>query len=150
MWQLEFELPRAAATAFQDALAEIFETMLIFESEDKSAWVVKLIFEQEPEAHIYEQIKILAGEFDQPAPEIKTIELPQIDWLAENRKDFPAMTIAPFYIHGSHLPASNDGQLIPIQVDASLALEQVSMLHRGCLEMIAKIGQPDAGARYWI
>lgn len=146
MWQLEFELPKTTAIGFQEAMAEVFETMLIFESEDKSNWVIRLIFEEEPSDQVYQQIQILGQEFQQPLPEIKTEKLPEIDWLAENRKDFPAMTIANFYIHGSHLPGIDDPSLIPIQVDASLAFgtgEHATT--RGCLEMIAEMPQPAQG-----
>ncbi len=147
MWQLEFELPRSSPTACQDVLSEIFETLLIFESEDKSAWTIKIILTEEPSEATQEQIFEITDSFEIKRPEIEMIQLPDTDWLSENRKSFPAMTIGGFFIHGSHLPSSNDDSLIPIQVDASLAFgtgEHATT--RGCLEMIASLEQPESGA----
>lgn len=147
MWQLEFELPKSTPEAYQNVLSELFETMLIFESDDKSAWQIKLILTEEPCQETYDLIMATAKNFDLDQPKIETIKLPETDWLAENRKSFPAMTIGGFFIHGSHLESSNDDSLIPIQVDASLAFgtgEHATT--RGCLEMIASIEQPAVGA----
>jgi ribosomal protein L11 methyltransferase len=146
MWQLEFELPRTSPTACQDMLSDLFETLLIFESEDKSSWAIKLILTEEPTEATTEQIYLVTDTFGLNRPEVDVIQLPNKDWLAENRKDFPAMTIAGFFIHGSHLASSNDDSLIGIQVDASLAFgtgEHATT--RGCLEMIKRIQQPEPG-----
>lgn len=147
MWQIEFELPKTDSTHFQDALSEVFDTMLIFESEDKQSWIIRFIFEEEPGEEVTDQIQLMADEFGVTLPVCSKQELPDIDWLAENRKDFPAMTIPPFYIHGSHLQPSEDSSLISILVDASLAFgtgEHATT--RGCLEVIAEIDPPEAGA----
>lgn len=147
MWQLEFELPKSSPTSCQDMLGELFETLLIFESEDKSAWAIKLILTEEPSMATKEQIFLVTDNFGLERPEITEVKLPEKDWLAENRKAFPAMEIAGFYIHGSHLPGPTDDVLIPIQVDASLAFgtgEHATT--RGCLEMIAGLKQPAPGA----
>lgn len=147
MWQLEFELPKSAPEACQNVLSELFETMLIFESEDKSSWQIKLILTEEPRQETYDLIHNTTKNFDVDQPIIETNKLPDTDWLAENRKSFPAMTIGGFFIHGSHLESSNDDSLIPIQVDASLAFgtgEHATT--RGCLEMIASLEEPAKGA----
>jgi ribosomal protein L11 methyltransferase len=146
MWQLEFELPKNAPIGCEDALSEAFETMLIFETEDKAAWDIKIILTEEPTHEIDDKIYAITDSFGLERPEIDAIKVQERDWLAENRKDFPAMTIAGFFIHGSHLPKSNDDDLIPIQVDASLAFgtgEHATT--RGCLEMIAELEEPPAG-----
>jgi ribosomal protein L11 methyltransferase len=146
MWQLEFELPKSSPEACQDVLGEIFETLLIFESEDKSAWAIKIILTDEPNPATQEQIFKVTEQFGLVKPEITEIKLPDKDWLSENRKAFPAMEIAGFFIHGSHLPSSNDDSLIPIQVDASLAFGtgEHATTH-GCLEMIANLAPPMPG-----
>lgn len=147
MWQLEFELPRTSPDACQGMLGEIFETLLIFESEDKSSWAIKIIMTVEPNEDTKQQIFNTTDMFGIARPAIEIIKLPEKDWLAENRKDFPAMTISGFFIHGSHLPSTNDDTLIPIQVDASLAFgtgEHATT--RGCLETIAALEEPAPGA----
>ena len=143
MWQLEFKLPKGAPEGCQNALSEVFDTILVFESEDKSTWDIKIILTQEPSQDVDELIYQIVDAYGLSRPDIDAIEVPQRDWLAENRKDFPPMTIAGFYIHGSHIPPSNDDDLIPIQVDASLAFgtgEHATT--RGCLEMIKSLSEP--------
>lgn len=144
MWQIEFNLPRSIPETCQNAISEAFENMLIFESEDKKSWHIQLILTEEPHQDIQQQIYAITDSFQVPKFSIHMDKLPEKDWLAENRKAFPAMSIAGFFIHGSHLEASNNDDLIPIQVDASLAFgtgEHATT--RGCLEMIASIQEPE-------
>lgn len=146
MWQIEFNLPRTMPEACQNLLSETFETMLIFESEDKNSWQVKLILTEEPTSQIEKQIQEITQMFQLANPVLHMEKIPEKDWLSENRKAFPAMSIAGFFIHGSHLESTNDDNLIPIQVDASLAFgtgEHATT--RGCLEMIASLEEPTPG-----
>jgi ribosomal protein L11 methyltransferase len=67
---------------------------------------------------------------------IRIIEerLPERDWLAENRRDFPPQRIGRFLIHGSHWRAPAPASAIPIEIDAATAFgtgEHPST--RGCL-----------------
>ena len=48
-------------------------------------------------------------------------KLPEKDWVAENRKQFPALEIAGFYIYGSHISDPQPQDYIPLQIDASTA-----------------------------
>ena len=60
--------------------------------------------------------------------------LPERDWLAENRRDFPPQHIGRFFIHGSHWHGSAPASAIVIEIDAATAFgtgEHPST--RGCL-----------------
>jgi ribosomal protein L11 methyltransferase len=63
--------------------------------------------------------------------------LPERDWLAENRRAFPALRIGRFLVHGSHWPGAGNGGAvgaIAIEIDAATAFgtgEHPST--RGCL-----------------
>src|SRR5437764_1644633 len=47
--------------------------------------------------------------------------LPERDWLAENRRDFPPQRIGRFFIHGSHWHGRAAPSSIPIEIDAATA-----------------------------
>jgi ribosomal protein L11 methyltransferase len=64
--------------------------------------------------------------------------LPERDWLAENRRAFPALRIGRFLVHGSHWPGTGSGRApagtVAIEIDAATAFgtgEHPST--RGCL-----------------
>jgi ribosomal protein L11 methyltransferase len=60
--------------------------------------------------------------------------LPERDWLAENRRDFPPQRVGRFFIHGSHLHGIVPASAIEIEIDAATAFgtgEHPST--RGCL-----------------
>jgi ribosomal protein L11 methyltransferase len=60
--------------------------------------------------------------------------LPERDWLAENRRDFPPQRIGRFFVHGSHWRGATPASSIPIEIDAATAFgtgEHPST--RGCL-----------------
>lgn len=143
MWQIEFILPKSTPKACLDIFSEVFETTSVFETDDHQFWQAKVILTCEPSKEIVEQITLICTSFALSTPEIKIFKLPEIDWLAENRKAFPPLNIAGFYIHGSHISPPKNIDLIPIQVDASLAFgtgEHATT--QGCLEMIASLQRP--------
>jgi ribosomal protein L11 methyltransferase len=64
--------------------------------------------------------------------------LPERDWLADNRRAFPPMTVGRFFVHGSHWPGLENGRVpagaIALEIDAATAFgtgEHAST--RGCL-----------------
>ena len=60
--------------------------------------------------------------------------LPERDWLAENRRDFPPQHIGRFFIHGSHWRGPAPASAIAVEIDAATAFgtgEHPST--RGCL-----------------
>ena len=60
--------------------------------------------------------------------------LPERDWLAENRRDFPPQHIGRFFVHGSHWRRPAPASAIAIEIDAATAFgtgEHPST--RGCL-----------------
>src|SRR5437763_13829627 len=48
--------------------------------------------------------------------------LPERDWLAENRRDFPPQRIGRFFIHGSHWHRRPAPSSTPIEIDPGTAL----------------------------
>src|SRR5437762_7237681 len=70
--------------------------------------------------------------------------LPERDWLAENRRDFPPQRIGCFFIHGSHWHGRAAPSSIPIEIDAATAFgtgEHPST--RGCLLALDRLARRD-------
>jgi len=68
--------------------------------------------------------------------------LPERDWLAENRRDFPPQRIGCFFIHGSHWHGRAAPSSIPIEIDAATAFgtgEHPST--RGCLLALDRLAR---------
>src|SRR5205814_982299 len=68
--------------------------------------------------------------------------LPERDWLAENRRDFPPQRIGRFFIHGSHWHGRAAPSSIPIEIDAATAFgtgEHPST--RGCLLALDRLAR---------
>jgi len=68
--------------------------------------------------------------------------LPERDWLAENRRDFPPQRIGRFFVHGSHWHGRAAPSSIPIEIDAATAFgtgEHPST--RGCLLALDRLAR---------
>ncbi|MGB1474264.1 MAG: 50S ribosomal protein L11 methyltransferase, partial [Candidatus Puniceispirillaceae bacterium] len=78
-------------------------------------------------------------------PEQADIQLefvPEHDWLAENRKSFPPLTIGCFWIYGSHVTAPVPKTLLPILIDAAQAFGSgTHPTTEGCLRALSDIRQ---------
>jgi len=78
-------------------------------------------------------------------PEQADIQLefvPEHDWLAENRKSFPPLTIGCFWIYGSHVTAPAPKTLLPILIDAAQAFGSgTHPTTEGCLRALSDIHQ---------
>jgi ribosomal protein L11 methyltransferase len=67
-------------------------------------------------------LEICLENFSLAWPETVSLEkLEDRDWISENRKSFPPLTIGSFFIYGSHYQGSMPEGLIPIELDASIA-----------------------------
>lgn len=68
--------------------------------------------------------------------------LPERDWLAENRRDFPPQPIGRFFIHGSHWRGRVPPSAVSIEIDAATAFgtgEHPST--RGCLLALDRLAR---------
>ena len=55
-----------------------------------------------------------------PVP-LNITDLPERDWLAENRAAFPPQKIGRFWVYGSHIKQASPAGSLPLLVDAALA-----------------------------
>ena len=104
----------AAAERFSAALEPFAAAISAFELAPGGAWRVEAYAAEEPEAAAL--AAALGDAAAGPPPPHHVAPLPSVDWLAENRRDFPPLACGRFFIHGSHfegkVPAARFGLLI--------------------------------------
>ncbi|MEX0583587.1 MAG: 50S ribosomal protein L11 methyltransferase [Sneathiella sp.] len=94
-WQLTVTLPLEQTDAISDIFEEEALTVSMEEAlSDGSLWRLDILFSQEPEACLLDQLP--AGLAFELAP------LAQKDWVSESQKMLPPVDAGRFYIHGSH------------------------------------------------
>lgn len=134
IWQFTIKADKDIAYPLSELLEEHADVISLFEDpQDQSLWIIEGISEKEPSREILEAlIKKFEGTLT-----LDILKLPPKDWLAENRKDFPPLEIAGFYIYGSHIEQPNWGHNIPLKIEASTAFGTGNHgTTHGCLEAL--------------
>ncbi len=134
MWQLKSVQNRENATRLANLLSEIADATSWFE--DPKGWGLIAIFEDKPyEDGLHELFE--AAELD---VEYTLEELQERDWLAENRKHFPALNVGDFYIYGSHITDPLPENKICLLIDAATAFGTGQHgTTQGCLLALQKL-----------
>jgi len=120
MWTITVVVPGEAAGLFQLALEPLCAAVA---AEVTGAhWRVIGYGESPPDLGALETALALAAAGAGIAPPRPMLaKLPDTDWLAENRKAFPPVRVARFYIHRTHHDRPPADGRIAIRLDASLA-----------------------------
>lgn len=128
---------------FADALDDLSVAIAAFEIVPGGDWRLEAYAIEEPEAAtVAERLTLAATAHGLPLPKFEIEALPQTDWLAENRRSFPAQTIGRFFIHGSHFEGPPPSGSIPLLLDAATAFGSGEHeTTRGCLIAIDRIGK---------
>lgn len=134
IWQFKIRAEKDIAYPLSELLEEHADVISLFEdSQDQSLWIIKGTCEKEPSRG---KLEALMKAFEN-TPILEIIRLPNKDWLAENRKDFPPLEIAGFYIYGSHIANPIWGNNIPLKIEASTAFGTGNHgSTHGCLEAL--------------
>lgn len=148
IWQYEFLLPEALVPLLEEAFAHEAASMASFEVDAAAKrWRTTLYMEHSlPESEVSSRLAVLE------AVTGETISFPEIrriaarDWVKETQQAFPAFSVGPFYIHGSHIETPPPAGSTPLLVDANAAFgtgEHATT--QGCLlaiEAICRQGLP--------
>ncbi|GFZ95356.1 ribosomal protein L11 methyltransferase [Elstera cyanobacteriorum] len=142
-YKITLIVKQAAVQPFADALDEMAVAIAAFEIVPGGDWRVEAYAIEEPDAVIVETALKAAGDaHGLTVPKFEIEALPQTDWLAENRRAFPAQTIGRFFIHGSHFEGLAPSGSIPLLLDAATAFGSGEHeTTRGCLIAIDRIGK---------
>ncbi|HBN21713.1 MAG TPA: 50S ribosomal protein L11 methyltransferase [Holosporales bacterium] len=137
LWQLRIKADKDAAYKIGELLEGHVDVISLFEdSQDQSLWVVEGTCQEELSRQSIEDLLETVESTEEPIT-LEINELSDKDWLAENRKDFPPLEIAGFYIYGSHIENPEWGSQIPLKIEASTAFGTGNHgTTHGCLEAL--------------
>ena len=90
------------------------------EKTDAGHKLIKAWFEDEPEPDQLSAVVSRSVERGQLIDQ-QIVCHKEIDWLAENRKAFPALHLGPFWIYGSHVTQVQPAGSLPLLVEAAQA-----------------------------
>ncbi len=120
MWTISVVVPGEAAGLFQLALEPL--CVAVAAEISGAHWRVTGYCEEVPDLGAVDTALGVASAGAGIAPPRPMLaELPETDWLAENRKSFPPVRVGRFYIHRTHHDRPPAGGRIAIRLDASLA-----------------------------
>lgn len=147
LWQVAIPagLPGERAQEIADGLEDMCLSVALKnrDSADGDVWDILLIVPGEPDGAALE--KRLSALGCDAAPVIAKVE--QKDWLKEVHKDFPPVTVGPFFVYGSHYEGAVPEGLIPLRVDAATAFGSGEHeTTQGCLLALSALKQ--AGAEF--
>lgn len=135
-------LPLTTAEPLIELISSLLEDEVISISweKTKNGWDFSWVF-AEPDlgARLRDALTQILGSSFSPEG-FKTNAIPDVNWLQESYRQFPAFQIGPFYIFGSHHRDQMSGfpsDLIPLQIDAATAFGSGEHgTTRGCLESL--------------
>ncbi|MDP4840277.1 MAG: 50S ribosomal protein L11 methyltransferase [Alphaproteobacteria bacterium] len=137
LWQLKIKADKDVAYRISELLEDYVEVVSLFEDpQDQSLWIIEGTCREEPSRQTLEGLLDSVDRGTTPLT-LEINKLPDKDWVAENRKDFPPLEIAGFYIYGSHIEAPIPGSQIPLKIEASTAFGTGNHgTTHGCLEAL--------------
>jgi ribosomal protein L11 methyltransferase len=143
MYALTLRVPPAARALFLDALEAAAVAVAADEIEGGAAWRVVAYYEDAPEeAGVQAAIAGAAAAAGIAAPPASVEALPDKDWLAENRRDFPELRLARYHIRRAHhAPPPADGR-VALKLEASLAFGSGTHAStQGCLLALDRLAR---------
>jgi len=125
IWRFTCKISEKDIPSYGHALTEFGASVAWDHDREGGRVTLDTNFPMPPEDDAVQVQNLLTGFFENfslPFPTAFTLEkLEGRDWLAENRKSFPSLTIGSFFIYGSHYQGLIPEGLIPIELDASIA-----------------------------
>ena len=127
---------------FEMVFGELLDSAAVsYQRNGEGEWVIEALFHDQPDLSVANAL--LAPLFEKqalaPLPLIIT-DLPERDWLAENRAAFPPRKIGRFWVYGSHIKQVAPAGSWPLLVDAALAFGAgTHPTTEGCLRALQMI-----------
>ena len=120
LWRLVLVASRPAATVFEAAIED--SALSVALSEDGDQWRLEALVASDVDlGDLRARILIAAAMGAHESPEVTIEPVPKTNWVAAVQADMPAIRAGRFHVHGSHLPAMIDADVINIEIDAGLA-----------------------------
>ena len=146
-WQIRLVVDPIAERAFGVALESFAQSIASFETEPGGPWQVDAIFAPETTpSEIETALAEAATGIGRPPPLVVASPVPDVDWVAENQRSFPPLSVGRFHVRGSHVDGPSPPGAWPIELDAGIAFGSGEhATTRGCLlaiEAAAKRRRP--------
>lgn len=143
IWRIAFVANGATQVPFAQAIEDIVDSVSAMEAAPGGPWRVEGLTQTEPDrADISARLKAAADNIGTQPPEIVIERLPDIDWLAENRKSFPPLRVGRFFVYGSHIKEKPPQGVHPIALDAGIAFGSGEhATTKGCLLAIDRLAR---------
>lgn len=101
MWVLKGSTT-AKTAAFWAEILESVSVVVSFYEQEEGIWMLEGLSDTEPNlAHLQKTLNTYASD-ENPAPHFTCEQLPERNWLEENKRAFPPLVIGDFYLYGSH------------------------------------------------
>ena len=120
LFRLVADLPEARALRLDDLLAAA-ETTTYSVYDAGGLWRVEVLHEGAPDADATTAFERLVREAGGGPGRVRVEPVPDIDWLAENRKQFAPVAVGRYFIHGTLAPVRVPVGARSIVLDAGLA-----------------------------
>lgn len=135
VWKIEVMTTATAQPVLAQSIEDNFDALMAFELTPGGPWRLEGLTLTEPnEAAIRAQLALAASGIGLPPPETKIERLPDVDWLARNRRAFPPLRAGRYFVYGSHFEGRVPSGGIGLELDAGMAFGSGEhATTRGCL-----------------
>jgi ribosomal protein L11 methyltransferase len=143
VWKIEITTTAAAHPVLAQAIEDRCDALMAFELTPGGPWQLQgLTMDEVDEPAIRSAVITAARGLGLPPPEVAIDRLPDVDWLARNRRAFPPIRAGRYFVHGSHYEGGVLPGAIGIRLDASLAFGSGEhATTRGCLLAIDRLAR---------
>ncbi len=143
LWRIALTAEAETQAAYAAALEEICDSISAFESTPGGPWRVEGIATVEPDrAALAARLGAAAASAGRAVPQPEIEPMPQIDWLAENRRSFPPLRAGRYFIYGSHFRGEVPAGARAVTLDAGIAFGSGEhATTRGCLLALDRHGR---------
>lgn len=144
MWQIRLDAPLTDLEIFEQALAPFLESSTLFEIDEQAqTWQLEgLLGDTAQHAALEECIATAAHENGLNVPPLSLEDLPEKDWLSENRASFTPISVGRFYVHSSYDTLPPPDHMTAFEIDASLAFGTgAHHTTQGCLAALEQLAQ---------
>ncbi|MCC7049965.1 MAG: 50S ribosomal protein L11 methyltransferase [Alphaproteobacteria bacterium] len=138
---IRLNVPAAAAQAFAEALENFAEAVSAFELAPGGEWKIEGIGPEPDRGQLAMSLALAAAAAGIAEPPVTVEALPEVNWLAENRRSFTPLSAGRFLVHPSHDRPLAPGR-IALCIDAGEAFGSGEHeTTRGCLLAIDALGR---------
>jgi ribosomal protein L11 methyltransferase len=142
-FKIELITKRAEVERWSAALDDLAVAIAAFEIVPGGEWRLEAYTTEPPDDAAVRAALLQAADGARvglPAYHIQP--LPPVDWLAENRRDFPVQSIGRFFIYGSHHARGAPAGRIGLLIDAATAFGSGEhATTRGCLNALDRLAR---------